>query len=88
MKQLNEIRATLTDPLLRAAYDDQLRREEAAASLGVSPTKFDEWVGDGRMPKGIKVDGVVLWDVQEISEAWDRLRDGRPLKNPFDRVVA
>ena len=51
-----------------------LRREEAAASLGVSPTKF--------------VDGVVLWEVQEISEAWDRLRDGRPLKNPFDRVVA
>jgi hypothetical protein len=65
-----------------------LRREEAATSLGVSPTKFDEWVGDGRMPKGIKVDGVVLLDVQEISEAWDRLRDGRPLKNPFDRVVA
>jgi hypothetical protein len=27
MKQLNLIRETLTDPLLRAAYDDQLRRE-------------------------------------------------------------
>jgi curved DNA-binding protein CbpA len=32
MKQLNEIRATLTDPLLRAAYDDQLRRENVAAA--------------------------------------------------------
>lgn len=28
MKQLNQIRETLTDPLLRAAYDDQLRREQ------------------------------------------------------------
>lgn len=27
MKQLNQIRETLTDPLLRAAYDDQLRRD-------------------------------------------------------------
>jgi hypothetical protein len=27
MQQLNQIRETLTDPLLRAAYDDQLRRE-------------------------------------------------------------
>jgi hypothetical protein len=30
MKQLNEIRETLTDPLLRAAYDNQLRRETEA----------------------------------------------------------
>jgi hypothetical protein len=28
MKQLNEIRDTLTDPLLRAAYDERLRLEE------------------------------------------------------------
>jgi len=28
MKQLNEIRETLGDPLLRAAYDDELRRED------------------------------------------------------------
>src|SRR4051812_21107451 len=29
MKQLNEIRETLTDPLLRAAYDGELRRGPA-----------------------------------------------------------
>src|SRR6185436_20279469 len=28
MKQLNQIRDTLTDPLLRAAYDDRLRQEQ------------------------------------------------------------
>jgi predicted DNA-binding transcriptional regulator AlpA len=64
-----------------------VRREEAAASVGVSPTKFDEWVKDGRMPPGRKIDGVVLWDVAEIYEAWVGLRDGEYSKNPFDEVV-
>jgi predicted DNA-binding transcriptional regulator AlpA len=65
-----------------------LRRDEAAASLGISTTKFDEWVADGRMPKGRKIDGVVLWDTNEIREAWERLRDGTHSKNPFDGVIA
>lgn len=66
-----------------------LRRNEAAASVGVSPTTFDEWVKEGRMPIGHKVGGVVLWDVGEVREAWERLRDGRPVENnPFDGVVA
>jgi hypothetical protein len=65
-----------------------LRRDEAAASIAVSTTKFDEWCADGRMPKGRKIDGVVLWDTGEISVAWERLRDGSILKNPFDEVVA
>jgi len=65
-----------------------LRRDEAAASVAVSTTKFDEWCADGRMPRGRKIDGVVLWDTQEVREAWDRLRDGIDHKNPFDGVVA
>jgi predicted DNA-binding transcriptional regulator AlpA len=65
-----------------------LRCEEAAASLAVSDTKFKEWVADGRMPKGRKIDGVVLWDTDEIREAWWRLRDGEHAENPFDKFVA
>jgi predicted DNA-binding transcriptional regulator AlpA len=65
-----------------------LRRDEAAASLAVSTTKFDEWCADGRMPKGRRIDGVVLWDTGEVMEAWERLRDGEQAKNPFDEVVA
>jgi predicted DNA-binding transcriptional regulator AlpA len=65
-----------------------LRRDEAAAAVAVSTTKFDEWCADGRMPKGRKIDGVVLWDTQEVREAWERLRDGQHMKNPFDGVVA
>jgi predicted DNA-binding transcriptional regulator AlpA len=65
-----------------------LRRDEAAASLAVSATKFDEWCADGRMPKGRKIDGVVLWDTHEVREAWERLRDGYNSKNPFDGIIA
>lgn len=65
-----------------------VRRDEAAASVGVGTTKFDEWVAAGKMPKGHKIDGVVLWDVQEIRECWHRLRDGETNINPFDRVTA
>jgi predicted DNA-binding transcriptional regulator AlpA len=66
-----------------------VRREEAAAMIRVSVTKFMEWVNDGRMPKPHKFDGVVLWDVNEIREAWECLRDGTPRQeNPFDGVIA
>lgn len=65
-----------------------VRRDEAAASVSVSATKFDEWVAAGKMPKGHKIDGVVLWDVQEIREYWIKLRDGDIANNPFDGIVA
>jgi predicted DNA-binding transcriptional regulator AlpA len=53
-----------------------LRRSEAAASLGISPTLFDEWVHDGLMPEGRKIRGVVLWDTNEIRECWQELGSG------------
>ncbi|MBR0698223.1 AlpA family transcriptional regulator [Bradyrhizobium lablabi] len=65
-----------------------LRRDEAAASVAVSPSKFDEWVAAGRMPKGRKIDGVVLWDTGEVRDYWERMRDGVQADNPFDRIVA
>lgn len=52
-----------------------LRRSEAAASLGISDTLFDNWIRDGRMPKGRKIDGVVLWDTRKIAAAWDALAE-------------
>lgn len=61
-----------------------LRRDEAAASLGVSPSTFDKWTLDGRMPKGRKVDGLTLWDTEEIREHWAALRDGGMARNPLD----
>ncbi len=50
-----------------------LRRETAAAYIGVSPSKFDEWVSDGRMPKPKRVDGCVVWDRYALDQAFDAL---------------
>jgi predicted DNA-binding transcriptional regulator AlpA len=62
-----------------------LRHDEVAASVAVSPTLFDKWVREGRMPKGRKIGGVVLWDTQEVYDHWIALRDGdTESKNPFD----
>jgi curved DNA-binding protein CbpA len=37
MKELNRIRATLTDPTARATYDARLRQEQAAQAARVAP---------------------------------------------------
>src|SRR3954452_7644435 len=50
-----------------------LRREEAARYVGVSPTKFDQLVADGRMPKPLRIDGCVIWDVRQLDVAFDAL---------------
>lgn len=50
-----------------------LRREEAAAYIGISATKFDDWVARQVMPKPKRQDGVVLWDVLKLDEAFEAL---------------
>jgi predicted DNA-binding transcriptional regulator AlpA len=67
-----------------------MRRDEAAASLAISPTLFDQWVKEGRMPKSHKIGGVVLWDTQEVQDHWISLRDGDTVSkdNPFNGIVA
>lgn len=58
-------------------------RVEAAAFIGVSATKFDEMVSDGRMPKPKRVDGRVIWSVKALTLAFDALPDGAD-SNPWD----
>jgi predicted DNA-binding transcriptional regulator AlpA len=69
-----------------------LRRDEAAASLAISPSLFDNWVDEGKMPSGRKVGRVVLWDTESIRSAWLALADGDPVTedegdNPYKDVV-
>jgi predicted DNA-binding transcriptional regulator AlpA len=55
-----------------------LRREMAARYVGLSPTKFDDLVKDGRMPKPKRVDGCVVWDRQALDAAFEELpEDGQ-----------
>jgi predicted DNA-binding transcriptional regulator AlpA len=50
-----------------------LSRVEAAQYVGISPSKFDEMVEDGRMPKPRRIDTRKVWDVVEIDIAFETL---------------
>jgi excisionase family DNA binding protein len=63
-------------------------REEAAAYVGVSPSKFDEMVKDGRMPRPKKIDTRRVWIVQRLAVALNALPDdGEPDSNPWDAAT-
>jgi excisionase family DNA binding protein len=55
-----------------------LSRDEAAMYIGISATKFDELVRDGRMPGPKRIDGRKVWDVRDLDVAFDAL----PSENP------
>lgn len=50
-----------------------MSREEAARYIGVGATKFDEMVGDRRMPKPKRIDGRVIWDRVALDVAFSDL---------------
>jgi hypothetical protein len=41
--------------------------------LGVSPSKFDAMVEDGRMPTSRLIDSRKVWDIHELDAAFDDL---------------
>jgi hypothetical protein len=41
--------------------------------IGVSPGKFDELVGDARMPAPKRIDGRKVWDIRDLDVAFDAL---------------
>ncbi|RDL51837.1 hypothetical protein BLJAPNOD_02983 [Ensifer sp. M14] len=71
------------DPL---AYPPRgLCREEAARYIGVGPTKFDEMVADGRMPKPKRVDSRTVWDRVALDAHFTALSEE---KDDLDALVA
>jgi predicted DNA-binding transcriptional regulator AlpA len=46
-----------------------LSRVQAAEYVGVSPTKFDELVADGRMPRPKRIDARRVWDRLALDES-------------------
>lgn len=73
------------DLLPRSLPPRGLRREEAAAYVGVSPTLFDEMVRDGRMPPPKRINSRTVWDIRKLDNAFDAL-PGDEEKNPWDDV--
>jgi predicted DNA-binding transcriptional regulator AlpA len=64
MRALSEVR-----PIPRRG----LSRAEAAMYIGISPSKFDELVADGTMPKSVKIGGRKVWDIRDLDLAFDAL---------------
>ena len=60
------------------------RRLDAARYVGVSPSKFDELVRDGRMPEPFHIDACRIWDLHDLDSAIDTLKSGE-IRNPWDR---
>ena len=55
-----------------------MRKPEAARYMGISMTKFNQMVNDGRAPKPRKIDGAIIWDRVELDIAFSDL----PYKKP------
>ena len=47
-----------------------VNREESAEYIGVSPSKFDQLVADGRMPQPRVIDARIVWDRHELDLAF------------------
>jgi predicted DNA-binding transcriptional regulator AlpA len=63
-----------------------LQREVAAGYVGISSTKFDQMVLDGRMPHPKRIDGRKVWDREALDMAFDALPDEVP-PNDWDDVL-
>jgi hypothetical protein len=59
----------------RAYAPRGLRRDAAADWVGMSPTKFDELVKAGLMPRGKLVRGCRVWDRYQLDSAFENLPD-------------
>lgn len=63
-----------------------LCREAAARYIGISPTKFDEMVDDGRMPGPKRIDTRKVWDRSALDVAFEALpAEGET--NPWDALT-
>lgn len=58
-------------------------RVKAAALLDIGATLFDQLVADGLLPQPRELRGRLIWDVEEIGEAFRRIPH-RGEENPWD----
>jgi predicted DNA-binding transcriptional regulator AlpA len=65
-----------------------LSRDESAMYIGISATKFDDLVADGRMPAPVKIDGRKVWDVRALDLAFDALVSESSSTNSWDGVAS
>ena len=64
-----------------------LCREEAAAYIGIGPSKFDALVAAGDMPKPLRIGTRVIWDRRALDRAFDALSESTTGANPWDEAL-
>jgi hypothetical protein len=75
-----------SDPLPASLPPRGLCREASAAYVGLSPSKFDDMVKDGRMPPPVSVDARRIWDRCALDRAFDALVNGGERDSSWDGV--
>lgn len=63
-----------------------LARPAAAEYVGVSPSKFDQMVEDGRMPRPKQIDRRKVWDRVALDDAFVSLPEEQD-SNPWDDAI-
>ena len=63
-----------------------LQRELAARYVGLSPSKFDQLVASGRMPRPRQIDRRRIWDRHALDEAFEALPSDDDA-NPWDQML-
>lgn len=64
-----------------------MSRAEAAIYVGISSSKFDQLVADGRMPGPRRIDARKVWDVRDLDAAFSALPTAQE-ENPWDALTA
>jgi predicted DNA-binding transcriptional regulator AlpA len=66
-----------------------LNREQASLYIGISVSKFDQLVLDGRMPAPKRIDTRKVWDRHALDTAFWALPDDGPDRdvNPWDAAA-
>jgi hypothetical protein len=54
--------------------------------IGISASKFDELVADGRMPGPVKIDSRKVWDIRHLDLAFDALPSENRAPNSWEGV--
>jgi hypothetical protein len=76
-------RPVRTSVLPAAVLPIGLSREQVAELIGVSPTKLDQMIADGRMPKPKRIDGRRVWDSRKVILAFEALDGDGEAADPW-----
>jgi excisionase family DNA binding protein len=75
----------MTEPLYPPRW---MRPAEAARWCGMSRSKFDQLVKDGRLPAPKTIDGIVVWDHYRLDAAVELFPDRGAATDDEDWKVA